>query len=93
MYAQYTEEMKTVPRNDANAFGLLTDIHCVVSGLKALSSWQGEQFGELLKQSCGGHGYLQISGLTRPHLDFGVGFVTAEGDNNVLMQQTAMILL
>ena len=65
----------------------------MAAGLKALGSWQVETFGELLKQSCGGHGYLQISGLTKPHLDFGVGIVTAEGDNHVLLQQTAMILL
>ena len=47
----------------------------------------------MLKQSCGGHGYLQISGLTRPHTDVGFGITTAEGDNHVLLQQTSMILL
>jgi hypothetical protein len=31
--------------------------------------------------------------LTKPHLDYGVGIVTAEGDNHVLTQQTSMILL
>ena len=58
-----------------------------------MGSWHAEHFGEMLKQSCGGHGYLQVSGLTKPHLDFGIGIVTAEGDNHVLMQQTSMILL
>jgi len=65
---------------------MLSDIHCRSAGLKALGTWHGEQFGELLKQACGGHGYLQISGLAKPHLDFGVGMVTAEGDNHVLLQ-------
>lgn len=44
------------------------------------------KFGEIIKQSCGGHGYLEWSGLTRLHLDSGMGFVTAEGDNQVLPQ-------
>jgi acyl-CoA oxidase len=84
MYSDYQDQMKANQRD--KAFATLSNIHCAVAGLKALGTWQGEHFGELLKQSCGGHGYLQISGLTRPHLDFGVGFVTAEGDNHVLMQ-------
>lgn len=92
-YAQYTSELRKKPRDDNKAFGLLNDLHCIVAGLKPAGSWHVEHFGELLKQACGGHGYLQISGLTKPHLDFGVGVVTAEGDNNVLMQQTALILL
>jgi uncharacterized protein YnzC (UPF0291/DUF896 family) len=65
----------------------------MASGLKAIGTWHAEYFGELLKQSCGGHGYLQISGLTKIHLDFGFGVVTGEGDNHVLAQQTAMILM
>lgn len=37
-----------------------------------------------MKQACGGHGFLQMSGLTRPHIDFGIGLTTAEGDNTVM---------
>lgn len=72
---------------------MLQELHCMAAGLKPMGTWHGEYFGEFLKQSCGGHGYLQISGLTKPHLDYGVGIVTAEGDNHVLTQQTSMILL
>jgi acyl-CoA oxidase len=93
LYNTYVCELRATPRDDKKAFGLLTEIHCQVAGLKGMGSWHGEHFGELLKQSCGGHGYLQSSGLTKPHLDYGVGIVTAEGDNHVLMQQTSMILL
>jgi hypothetical protein len=46
-----------------------------------------------MKQACGGHGYLQLSGLTRHHINYGFGIVTAEGDNTVLFQQTAAWLL
>ncbi len=81
MYDAYISELS---RKSKRAFELLQDIHCMAAGLKAMGSWHGEYFGEILKQSCGGHGFLQISGLTKPHLDFGVGFVTAEGDNHVL---------
>lgn len=77
----------------AKAFDMLQDLHSVAAGLKPVGTWHGEYFGEILKQSCGGHGYLQINGLTRPHTDVGFGLVTAEGDNHVLLQQTSMILL
>eukprot|EP00347_Sterkiella_histriomuscorum_P013776 403363411 len=90
MYQQYEDLLKA---KDKKAFQLLGDTHALVSGFKAVGTWSGEQFGEILKQSCGGHGYLQISGLTRPHLDFGIGVVTAEGDNTVMMQQTCAHLL
>ena len=38
-------------------------------------------------------GYLFASGLSRPHLDYGIGVATADGDNHVLLQQTSMYLL
>ena len=39
MYADYSSEMMNVPRNDKKAFGILSDIHCAVAGLKAIGSW------------------------------------------------------
>lgn len=68
-------------------------MHGLISGLKPIGAWLGEQFGETIKQACGGHGYLEISGLSRVHIDFGIGNATAEGDGTVLLQQTAMILV
>lgn len=67
-------------------FKILSDLHIHSCGLKAISTTAVEKYGELLKQACGGHGFLQISGLTRMHLNFGFGVVTAEGDNTVLLQ-------
>ncbi|CDW84516.1 peroxisomal acyl-coenzyme a oxidase 1 [Stylonychia lemnae] len=90
MYDHYQSKLQT---KDPKAFEILGDLHALTSGFKGISTWSGEYWGEILKQSCGGHGYLQVSGLTRPHLDFGVGVVTAEGDNTVLMQQTSAYLL
>lgn len=93
LYDQYKQELSKNSQKEAKAFDMLQDLHSVAAGLKPIGTWHGEHFGELLKQSCGGHGYLQISGLTRPHTDIGFGIVTAEGDNHVLLQQTSMILL
>jgi acyl-CoA oxidase len=84
-YQLYKDELEKNASKGSKAFDMLNELHCVVAGLKPMGSWHGEHFGELLKQSCGGHGYLQISGLTRPHTDYGIGIVTAEGDNHVLM--------
>jgi hypothetical protein len=39
-----------------------------------------------MKQGTGGHGYLQISGLAKGHVDYGIGVLTAEGDNTVMCQ-------
>jgi len=61
-------------------------LHVHTCGLKAIGTASIERYSELLKQACGGHGYLEISGLTRPHINFGIGVVTAEGDNTVLLQ-------
>ena len=68
-------------------------MHGIVSGFKALSTWDGEKYSEILKQACGGHGFLHISGLSRIHTDFGFGFQMTEGDNTVMAQQTAKYLL
>jgi acyl-CoA oxidase len=93
LYDLYTHELTLNSHKGAKAFDMLQELHCVAAGLKPMGTWHGEYFGELLKQSCGGHGYLQINGLTRPHTDIGFGITTAEGDNHVLLQQTSMILL
>lgn len=70
---------------DSKVFKLLADLHVHACGMKAFGSYAIEKYGEFLKQACGGHGYLQISGLTRMHVNFGFGIVTAEGDNTVLL--------
>jgi len=66
--------------------GLLADLHGIVCGFKSLSTWYGTYFSEFMKQSLGGHGFLQIAGLNRLHLDQCTAFVTVEGDNTVLIQ-------
>ena len=74
-------------------FAKLAEVHALAATFKGISTWTTQKFSEQLKQACGGHGYLQIAGLARNHVNFGIGVVTAEGDNTVLAQQTAMHLL
>lgn len=92
-YITYMELLQKSQGQDEGVFNKLAEIHGIASCLKPISTWYGEHFGELMKQACGGHGFLYMSGLTRLHYDFGVGYVTAEGDNTVLCQQTAMYLV
>lgn len=69
--------------------GLLSiKLHAVSSGLKAYASTIAERFSQLCRAACGGHGYLVASGIKTVNnmLDAGC---TYEGDNNVLLQQTA----
>lgn len=83
-YDEYRKEIAKSGTPSKHAFEILAEIHGVAAGLKAVSTWQGEHHSELIKQACGGHGYLQASGLTILHLNMGVGLVTAEGDNTVM---------
>lgn len=69
------------------------DLHGIISGFKALTTWDGEKYSEIIKQACGGHGYMQYSGLTKIHTDFGFGYQMTEGDNTVMAQQTSKYLL
>ena len=86
LFNEYKVELSKSQEKGSRTFEILADLHGLSCGFKAHSTWIGEHFSEFQKQACGGHGYLVASGLTRPHLDMGVGFVTAEGDNTVLSQ-------
>lgn len=79
--------------NGQSPMDLLADLDGLASGFKALSTWYGAYFSEFMKQSLGGHGFLQIAGLTRLHLDQCTAYVTVEGDNTVLIQQTTRWLI
>lgn len=65
-------------------FDILKDLHGLISGFKALTTWDHEKYGEIMKQACGGHGYMQISGLFKIHTDYGFGWQMTEGDNTVM---------
>ena len=87
MYTQYTQKLESFQSgNGGDPFAILAETHGLVAGFKAIATWDGEKYAEILKQACGGHGYMQISGLSRIHNDFGFGFVMTEGDNTVMAQ-------
>ena len=73
-------------------FELLKEIHTLCSCLKPLVTWRMRKFGEYVKQCCGGHGFLNVSGIHRI-IKSEEGLVTAEGTNLVITQQTGRFLL
>eukprot|EP01120_Amphizonella_sp_Union-15-10_P016186 TRINITY_DN8453_c0_g1_i1.p1 TRINITY_DN8453_c0_g1~~TRINITY_DN8453_c0_g1_i1.p1 ORF type:complete len:652 (-),score=118.79 TRINITY_DN8453_c0_g1_i1:70-2025(-) len=73
-------------------FSLLAETHATSAGLKAFASWLTADGIEECRKACGGHGYLQASGLPLLFADY-VPACTYEGDNYLMMQQTARYLL
>lgn len=88
MYATFEAETA----EGKEPFALLKDLHMLASCLKPLVTWRMRRFGEYVKQCCGGHGFLNVSGIHRI-IKSEEGLVTAEGTNLVITQQTGRILL
>ncbi|CAF2817046.1 unnamed protein product [Rotaria sp. Silwood2] len=78
--------------NDTILFEQLPELHAISSGLKAYTSTIAERFSQICRVACGGHGFLVASGIKNNNnmLD---AACTYEGDNAVLLQQTARYLL
>uniref|UniRef100_A0A7S4IFR4 Acyl-coenzyme A oxidase n=1 Tax=Vannella robusta TaxID=1487602 RepID=A0A7S4IFR4_9EUKA len=72
-------------------FDQLAEMHATAAGLKAYSTWKVSNGIEECRKSCGGHGYLLVSGLVHLFADY-VPACTYEGDNYVLIQQTVKYL-
>lgn len=87
-YKTYEEEIA----DGKEPLGLLKEIHTLCSCLKPLVTWRMRRFGEYVKQCCGGHGFLNVSGIHRI-IKSEEGLVTAEGTNLVIIQQTGRFLL
>ncbi|PZC74072.1 hypothetical protein B5X24_HaOG208389 [Helicoverpa armigera] len=70
----------------------LPELHAIACCLKAVTSWDTSAMTERCRTSCGGHGYMLSSNLPQIY-----GLVTAavtyEGENTVLMLQTARSLV
>ncbi|ETW07011.1 hypothetical protein, variant 1 [Aphanomyces invadans] len=87
---QATAMVDTSPDSiDATSLAMAHAISCA---LKVAASELCTRGIEICRRACGGHGYLQSSGL--PELGgFAAQFVTAEGENYVISQQTTRTLL
>ncbi|XP_053155313.1 peroxisomal acyl-coenzyme A oxidase 1 isoform X1 [Hemicordylus capensis] len=70
----------------------LPELHALSAGLKAFSSWVANAGIEECRMACGGHGYSRCSGLPDIYVNF-TPSCTYEGENTVMMLQTARFLV
>ena len=78
-FSQTAEDIEK--RNDTSGLGSL---HLILSGLKAVMTWDTASGMEECRQACGGQGFLETAGISPVLLDY-TARVTYEGDNNVMM--------
>ncbi|TNM86146.1 hypothetical protein fugu_008417 [Takifugu bimaculatus] len=70
----------------------LPELHALSAGLKAFTTWAANGAIEVCRMSCGGHGYSRSSALPDIYVEF-TPTCTYEGENTVMMLQTARYLL
>ncbi|KAG7265601.1 hypothetical protein CRUP_005946 [Coryphaenoides rupestris] len=70
----------------------MPELHALSSGLKAFCSWTASAGIEMCRMSCGGHGYSRCSALPDLYVDYTPN-CTFEGENTVMMLQTARFLM
>lgn len=68
---------------DKDDFSMLNAMHCLISGFKSHFTSQTLEGLETLRAACGGHGYLQYSGLPGILQEF-APTATYEGENTIL---------
>ncbi|KAF9423218.1 hypothetical protein HW555_001287 [Spodoptera exigua] len=73
-------------------FERLGELHALACCLKAISTTDSSMFTERCRLACGGHGYMVSSNLP-PTYALTTASCTYEGDNTVLLLQTARFLL
>ncbi|XP_054989775.1 peroxisomal acyl-coenzyme A oxidase 1 isoform X1 [Sorex araneus] len=70
----------------------LPELHALTAGLKAFATWTANAAIEACRMACGGHGYSHCSGLPNLYVNF-TPSCTFEGENTVMMLQTARYLM
>lgn len=83
---KYVEMKRT--KNDI----LVADVHSLSAGLKAYTTNYTNNALSVARECCGGHGYASVNRLGALRSDHDI-FQTFEGDNTVLLQQVAALLL
>ncbi|XP_053184692.1 peroxisomal acyl-coenzyme A oxidase 1 isoform X1 [Scomber japonicus] len=73
-------------------FSGLPELHALSAGLKAFTTWETNAGIEVCRMSCGGHGYSLSSALPDIYVSF-TPTCTYEGENTVMMLQTARYLV
>ncbi|XP_018427966.1 PREDICTED: peroxisomal acyl-coenzyme A oxidase 1 isoform X1 [Nanorana parkeri] len=69
----------------------LPELHAFSAGLKAFTTWVASTGIEECRMACGGHGYSRSSGIPDIYVTF-TPACTYEGENTVMMLQTARFL-
>ncbi|CAD8089766.1 unnamed protein product [Paramecium sonneborni] len=85
-----TENLKRI--NEKNDFSLMGDLHALLCCCKAVYTWNTHFGLDKIRQSLGGHGFLQSSGVCTIQTEFSPS-CTYEGENTVLLLQTGRYLL
>ncbi|XP_037298722.1 probable peroxisomal acyl-coenzyme A oxidase 1 isoform X2 [Manduca sexta] len=70
----------------------LPELHALACCLKAVATWDTTRYVESCRLACGGHGYMLSSNMPQTHA-FVSASCTYEGDNTVLLLQTARFLV
>ncbi|XP_053565165.1 peroxisomal acyl-coenzyme A oxidase 1 isoform X1 [Bombina bombina] len=70
----------------------LPELHALSAGLKAFTTWVATAGIEECRMACGGHGYSRCSGIPDIYVTF-TPSCTYEGENTVMMLQTARFLV
>uniref|UniRef100_A0A8D0DV59 Acyl-coenzyme A oxidase n=1 Tax=Salvator merianae TaxID=96440 RepID=A0A8D0DV59_SALMN len=73
-------------------FDLLPELHALLSGIKVIATDYCSAGVEVCRRACGGHGYSLLSGLPTLYNRL-VASCTYEGENTVLLLQTARFLI
>ncbi|XP_061534710.1 peroxisomal acyl-coenzyme A oxidase 1 isoform X2 [Phycodurus eques] len=91
---QYVNQMYHRITGDINQgdFSELPELHALSAGLKAFTTWAANSAIEVCRMSCGGHGYSRSSALPDIYVEF-TPTCTYEGENTVMMLQTARYLM
>ncbi|XP_015254596.1 PREDICTED: peroxisomal acyl-coenzyme A oxidase 1 isoform X2 [Cyprinodon variegatus] len=91
---QYMTEIYHRISEDINRgdFSQLPELHALSAGLKAFTTWEANSAIEVCRMSCGGHGYSRSSALPDIYVEF-TPTCTYEGENTVMMLQTARYLV
>lgn len=89
MLRLHMQSMAEIAEGD---FKSLPELHATSAGLKAFSADFCSKGMELCRLACGGHGYSQASGIPYIYVNY-VSASTYEGENTVMLLQTARYLL
>lgn len=72
--------------------GFSKKLHAIASGIKAISTWSAMKVIQVCRECCGGHGYSTLNQFSKFRNDCDI-YTTLEGDNTVLLQQSAGYLV